>query len=57
MLLQSTGQLQAVQALVTAGDDVNETDDILRTPLLYAITSGNLETVEYLIESSADSKL
>eukprot|EP00944_MAST-04C_sp_MAST-4C-sp1_P006885 g6885.t1 len=48
------GQLQAVEALVTAGDDVNETDDILRTPLLYAITSGSLETVEYLIENGAD---
>ena len=53
MLLQSMANY-AVQALVTAGDDVNETDDILRTPLLYAITSGNLETVEYLIENGAD---
>ena len=48
------GNLQAVEALVNAGDDVNETDDILRTPLLYAITSGSLETVEFLIESGAD---
>lgn len=48
------GKLQAVEALINAGDDVNETDDILRTPLLYAITSGSLETVEFLIESGAD---
>ena len=48
------GNLEAVTALVNAGDDVNETDDILRTPLLYAITSGDFETVEFLIESGAD---
>ena len=48
------GDLSKVKAEVNSGTDVNSTDFIGQTALMYAAEQGRIEVVEYLVENGAD---
>ena len=51
------GDLARVQALVTAGDDIDEEEEAWnQTPLLYAAQEGHVKVVQYLVKCGANKE-
>jgi len=48
------GDIRTVMELLSQGEDINEKDDWLRTPLHAASQQGHMEVARLLIENSAD---
>jgi len=48
------GYIETVRSLLDSGTDVNERDDIHRTPLFHASRKGRVEVAKLLIEYGAD---
>jgi len=48
------GDIETVRSLLDSGTDVNERDDVHRTPVFYASWRGRVEVAKLLIEYGAD---
>ena len=54
MMAALEADIPKAQQLIDAGADVNETDDSQSTPLMWAVHSGNIDTVKFFISQGAN---
>ena len=54
MIAALEADIAKAQQLIDAGADVNETDDSQSTPLMWAVHSGDVDTVNFFISQGAD---
>jgi len=51
------GDLQTVEVLIRAGQDINQIGDMGYTPLHCAYMSGNVEVIEFLLANGANKEV